>query len=145
GIANLFPTSMDFDLWYHLSHQIAAQIYTDQAISKTINLPSDASLDSVYSSYFVAWLGGLKGVTIYRDESKGVQVIYFGGESKETILKPLRLKKKTRMALIKREMNIRDLESDRRLSQLFGEVKETRKGVLSLRTDENSTCKTCDL
>ncbi|NOZ88946.1 MAG: hypothetical protein GXO15_03385, partial [Crenarchaeota archaeon] len=82
-LARLFPTSMDFDVWYHLAHQIAAQLYVDQAISKTINLPRDAPRDAVYTAYLVAWLGGLKGVTVYRDESKGVQVIYFGAEQRE--------------------------------------------------------------
>jgi ribonucleoside-diphosphate reductase alpha chain len=70
--------SMDFDAWFHLAHQIAAQLYVDQSISKTINLPKNAPLDAIYTAYFTAWLGGLKGVTIYRDESKAQQVIYFG-------------------------------------------------------------------
>jgi ribonucleotide reductase alpha subunit len=77
-LAEIFPMSMDFDEWFHLAHQIAAQLYVDQSISKTINLPKNAPLDAVYTAYFTAWLGGLKGVTIYRDESKAQQVIYFG-------------------------------------------------------------------
>jgi ribonucleoside-diphosphate reductase alpha chain len=147
NLANLFSTSMDFDLWYHLSHQIASQIYTDQAISKTINLPSDAKIDDVYTTYLVAWLGGLKGVTIYRDESKGIQVIYFGGEAKNILVQPIKQKKKekSRMTIIKKEMRVTDIESDRKLSQLFGITKDSRSGVVSLKADENSTCKTCDL
>ncbi len=144
-LAKLFPTSMDFDLWYHLSHQIASQIYTDQAISKTINLPSDAKIDDVYTTYFVAWLGGLKGVTIYRDESKGIQVIYFGGEAKNILIEPIKKKTKSRMAIVRKEMKVTDVESDRKISQLFGISKDSTKGVVSLRPDENSTCKTCDL
>ncbi|MGC8620526.1 MAG: ribonucleoside-diphosphate reductase, adenosylcobalamin-dependent [Caldisphaera sp.] len=144
-LANLFPTSMDFDIWYHASHQIASQIYTDQAISKTINLPSDANLDAVFSSYLIAWLGGLKGVTIYRDESKGIQVIYFGGEAKNITIQPIKPKKKSRMILIRKEMKISDVESDRKLSQLFGLSKDSKSGIVSVKPDENSTCKTCDL
>jgi ribonucleotide reductase alpha subunit len=77
-LARIFPMSMDFDPWYHLAHQIAAQLYVDQSISKTINLRKDATINDVYTVYFTAWLGGLKGVTVYRDESKMQQVIYFG-------------------------------------------------------------------
>ncbi len=155
-LARLFTTSMDFDVWYHLAHQIAAQLYVDQAISKTINLPRDAPRDTVYTAYLVAWLGGLKGVTVYRDESKGVQVIYFGAEQREMHPLPILGKKTTgsrggrrrgmRMAHLKKRMTREQLEADQRLTQLF-EVKETETedGTVVVELTENSTCKTCEV
>jgi len=157
-LAKLFTMSMDFDVWYHLAHQIAAQLYVDQAISKTINLPRDAPLDTVYTAYIVAWLGGLKGVTVYRDESKGRQVIYFGGQQREVAKTPIRRRtakpaerraarrRSLRMTHLKKRMNKDQLEADEKLKQLF-EVKEVENndGTVVVELTENSTCKTCEL
>ncbi len=159
-LARLFPTSMDFDVWYHLAHQIAAQLYVDQAISKTINLPRDAPKDTVYTAYLAAWLGGLKGVTVYRDESKGVQVIYFGGEQSSLSSHPVvaeppagsqgqprrRRAARMRMAHLKRRMTRQHLESDEKLRELFEvKEKETGTGEVVVELTENSTCKTCEV
>ena len=150
-LARLFTMSMDFDLWYHLAHQIAAQLYVDQAISKTINLPKEAPKEAVHTAYLVAWLGGLKGVTVYRDESKGVQVIYFGGEQREISRLPIRGRRKQRrkamrMTHLKKRMSRTQLEQDEKLKQLF-EVKEheTGSGEVVVELTENSTCKTCEI
>ena len=154
-LARLFTMSMDFDVWYHLAHQIAAQLYVDQAISKTINLRKEAPKDEVYTAYLVAWLGGLKGVTVYRDESKGVQVIYFGGEQKAIPPLPIRGRKRAeekprrkgmRMAHLKKKMKLSDLEKDAKLAELF-EVKQvaTNTGEVVVELTENSTCKTCEI
>lgn len=146
-LARLFTTSMDFDLWYHLAHQIAAQLYVDQAISKTINLRKEASKDEVYTAYLVAWLGGLKGVTVYRDESKSVQVIYFGTETKAAqagrVLRK-RWKKSMRMAHPRRKLDSSHAARDARLAELF-ETRSDADGTVTVELDENSTCKTCEL
>ncbi|ALL01632.1 ribonucleotide reductase, alpha subunit [Pyrodictium delaneyi] len=153
-LARLFTMSMDFDVWYHLAHQIAAQLYVDQAISKTINLRKEAGKEEVYTAYLVAWLGGLKGVTVYRDESKGVQVIYFGGEQKSLSAKPIKRRKKSqeqsrrkmRMMHLKKKIRREDLEADEKARELF-EVKEAATGSdeVVVELTENSTCKTCEV
>ena len=79
-MARTHPTALDVSPIYHLLHQITAQIFIDQGISKTINLPQNAKPRDVEAIYFIAWLGGCKGVTIYRDGSKSSQVIEFGGK-----------------------------------------------------------------
>ncbi|MGC9112061.1 adenosylcobalamin-dependent ribonucleoside-diphosphate reductase [Acidilobus sp.] len=144
-LAKLFATSMDFDVWYHIAHQAAAQLYTDQAISKTVNLPKDASVNAVATAYLTAWLTGLKGVTVYRDESKGVQVIYFGGQQRELNRVPVKLLKKPsmRMALIKRSMNAEEALADEKLGGLFKIKRDSN--IVEVESDENSTCKTCSL
>ena len=50
--------------------QAIIQKYTSNAISSTINLPKDVSLDTVKGIYMAAWKAGLKGVTVYRDGSR---------------------------------------------------------------------------
>lgn len=57
----------------HLRMQAAFQKYVDNSISKTINLPNDAPVDTVNEIYRRAWEMGLKGITIYRDGSKEYQ------------------------------------------------------------------------
>lgn len=145
-LARLFTMSMDFDVWYHLAHQVAAQLYVDQAISKTINLRREAGRDEVYTAYLLAWLGGLKGVTVYRDESKGTQVIYFGCEQKQLDKAPIRGRKsKTmRMTHLKRKLRREEASRDEKLAKLF-ETKESNDGEVVVELTENSSCTTCDL
>jgi ribonucleoside-diphosphate reductase alpha chain len=50
----------------------------DQGISKTINMPANAPSGDVYWAFAFAWAMGVKGITVYRDKSKSVQVIYTG-------------------------------------------------------------------
>lgn len=150
-LARLFPTAMDFDPWYHLAHQIAAQLYVDQAISKTVNLPKDATVNTVYTVYITAWLGGLKGVTVYRDESKTQQVILYGGQAQANT-KPLLLKRGGngrgrrrlgRMKHLKKKMTVEDALGDPIIAQMV-KVKD-RGGQVVVEVDENSTCKTCHI
>ncbi|NAY91335.1 adenosylcobalamin-dependent ribonucleoside-diphosphate reductase [Muricauda sp. JGD-17] len=74
-VKRLFKTSMEIPWKYHLLHQKAFQKHTDNAVSKTINLPKTVSLKDVSKIYKMAWEYGLKGITIYRDGSKERQVL----------------------------------------------------------------------
>jgi len=62
----------------HLQIQAAFQHYVDNSVSKTINLPQDATPRDVAQAYWRAWELGLKGITIYRYGSKSAQVIELG-------------------------------------------------------------------
>ena len=57
----------------HIKMMAAAQPFLSGAISKTVNLPHDASVDDVAEAYLESWRQGLKAVAIYRDGSKGTQ------------------------------------------------------------------------
>ncbi len=59
----------------HLRMMAAAQPFLSGAISKTINMPRDATVEDVANAYMEGWRLGLKAVAIYRDGSKGVQVL----------------------------------------------------------------------
>ncbi|MBE9489802.1 MAG: adenosylcobalamin-dependent ribonucleoside-diphosphate reductase [Bacteroidetes bacterium] len=74
-IKSIFQISLEIPWRYHLLHQKAFQTYTDNAVSKTINLPENATVDDIYQIYMTAWEYKLKGITIYRYGSKDHQVL----------------------------------------------------------------------
>ncbi len=63
----------------HLKMMAAVQPFISGAISKTINMPEDSSVDDIMSAYVESWRLGLKAVAIYRDNSKRVQPLSSGG------------------------------------------------------------------
>ena len=71
----LFEVSHQIQPMHHVDMQAAFQQQTDNAVSKTINLPNDATVTDVAAAYQHAWLNNCKGITIYRDGSKELQVL----------------------------------------------------------------------
>src|SRR5712664_4046383 len=57
----------------HIKMMAAAQPFLSGAISKTVNLPQDCSVDDIAEAYLESWRQGIKAVAIYRDNSKGTQ------------------------------------------------------------------------
>jgi len=71
----LFVTSHDISPAYHVRMQAAFQKYTDNAVSKTVNLPENASRKSVAEVFKLSRRLGCKGITVYRDKSRDKQVL----------------------------------------------------------------------
>jgi len=96
-IRKIFGTAHEIDPIWHIKMQAAFQKYTENAVSKTINLKHGSKEEDIKNAYLSAWDIGCKGMTIFRDGSKSAQVLNLGlndkkeknGEIKEVFQEPL--------------------------------------------------------
>lgn len=89
SVKRLLKTSLEIDYTYHIAHQVSFQRYTDNAVSKTINMPASATVADVEKAYRMAWQQGAKGITIFRYGSKPEQVLHAGLKKEDEIVRVL--------------------------------------------------------
>lgn len=77
-VKKLFLTAHEISPEWHVKMQAAFQKYTDNGVSKTVNLPENATIKDVADVFWLAYKLKCKGVTIFRYNSKNKQVLYLG-------------------------------------------------------------------
>ncbi|MGC8674968.1 adenosylcobalamin-dependent ribonucleoside-diphosphate reductase [Fervidicoccus sp.] len=107
-LKRVFKTAHDIDPIWHMLQQASWQVWVDAGTSKTINLRRDEPPETVYNIYLLAWKLGIKGITVYRDKSKSIQVLEKG------------IKKENKTV-------------DNHVKEAVGELHETRKSVKKIR------------
>ncbi len=81
--ASIYRTAMRISAEAHIKMQSVWQKHVTNSVSKTINLPNEATIQDVKDAYLLAWETGCKAVTVYRDGSKSMQVLETGSSKSE--------------------------------------------------------------
>jgi ribonucleoside-diphosphate reductase alpha chain len=82
-LREVFKTAHQIGWRWHIKTQAAFQKYTDNAVSKTINLPNSATVDEVAKAYVYAYRQGCRGITVFRDGCRSEQVLTSGTQEKK--------------------------------------------------------------
>ena len=72
-VKNIFVTAHDIAPYWHVKMQAAFQLHTDNAVSKTVNLQENATKQDIADIYMLAYENNLKGITVYRNNSRTFQ------------------------------------------------------------------------
>lgn len=137
-IRKIFVTSHDITPEDHVRMQAVFQKHTDNAVSKTVNFCHDATRDDVATVYRLAYKEGCKGVTIYRDGSRDMQVLSVAGkgdeEKKVDSVIPMESKKPSRKRERPRALTGSTYQMETGCGPLYITINQDENGLFELFT-----------
>lgn len=84
NVKKIFVTAHDITPYWHVKMQAAFQLHTDNAVSKTVNFVESATRDDIKKTYILAYKSHLKGITVYRNNSRTFQPMNLKKEEKKS-------------------------------------------------------------
>jgi ribonucleoside-diphosphate reductase alpha chain len=135
-VRRIFVTAHDISPEDHIRMQAAFQKYTDNAVSKTVNFCTTATRDDVATVYRLAYQMDCKGVTIYRDGSRDMQVLSVGNkeEKKDEKVIPIETHKTGRKRERPRALKGSTYQMETGCGPLYVTVNEDASGLFELFT-----------
>lgn len=82
-IKRIFVTAHDIAPYWHVKMQAAFQLHVDNAVSKTVNFVESATREDIKEVYILAYKNNLKGITVYRNNSRQFQPMNLDTKKKE--------------------------------------------------------------
>lgn len=143
SLPDYFITAMDLSAEDHIRAQAAIQRWVDSSISKTANCPADFTVEETKRLYELAFDLGCKGVTIYRDGSRDVQVLSTGKKDEDT--KDAPAKETTGAEAAQEVQQLQQLQSntgggaDANMLSEAAEASEQNKGTASTASTGSAT------
>lgn len=139
-LPDYFVTAMTLTAEDHIRAQAAIQTWVDSSISKTANCPSDFTVEETKRLYELAFDLGCKGVTIYRDGSRDVQVLSTSADKKEEVKEEKKVEEAAPVAVtaeaVKEETSFTNLSGklavnvDAKTEQVFDKQYKRRPQIL---------------
>lgn len=136
-VRRVFVTSHDITPEDHVMMQAAIQRHTDNAVSKTVNFCNNATRDDVSTVYRLAYQQGCKGVTIYRDGSRDMQVLSVAKKEEEVkpeAAVPMESKKASRKRERPRALTGSTYQMETGCGPLYITVNQDENGLFELFT-----------